>query len=529
MLQKIHDRVKGWIAGVIIAVISATFVLWGVQYYLQSSGSDGSTVAKVNGDKITLKQLAASVQQLQREYMMKSGHVLTDIQNQELQQFALQNLIMNSVLLQSAQRIGFRVSADQVNAFIMGMPQYQENGQFSALRYQQLLYANSLTPLAFMTQLSNELVVQQIENGIESTAFVLPNEVQRDYVLAHQQRDFGYVVIPQTQFLNSVKVTDKMLVDYYQQHHHEFKSPEQVSVEYLMISPQDVRKQINMSDAEVKQYYEDNIANYRAQKKNTLAAAKMDITKVLLQQKINAILTKDSDQLSDIAYANPTTLKLAADALHLQLKTSALFSRQDNNQGMLADPKIITAAFSDEVLQGNNSDPIQLKDGSIVILRIKQHQPSHLLSLTQVTPQIQQILKQQMVQAAAATVAAKIAKMINQHQSSINILKSYQLFWKSAVNISRDNKSVPSTIVAAAFALALKNNVTTTVLTNGDVAVIQLRAVKSPAHPSPANSSQILEQNLLSDWGRLEYQLYVKGSRDRARIKMMMPSAQYSK
>lgn len=522
MLQKLHEKIKGWVAAVVIAAVSATFVLWGVQYYLQSSGSD-STVAKINGEKITLKQLTTNFQQLQHQYMMKTGHVLSDAQNLELKQYALQNLIYNSVLLQAAQRAGFKVGTDQVNALIVSLPQFQENGKFSPLRYQQLLYANSLTPYTFMAQLTDELTVQQIETGIQSTAFVLPNEVQQDYALTHQQRNFSYVIVPQTHFTHAVKVTQQMLSTYYQQHHEEFKSPEKVSIEYVALSPQTIGAQVSVSDAEIKQYYQDNLANYRAQKKNSLQAAAADIKKALLQQKINAILTKDSDRLSDLAYTNPTTLKPVADALHLQLQTSPLFSQQGGASGIIADPKVIAVAFGEDVLaQRNNSDPIDLKDGSVIVLRIKEHQPSRILSLAEVTPRIQQVLQQQLAQAQAALVADKIATAINNHQTPNSAVTPYQLTWQQPVNISRDNKLISSSIITAAFALTKNNPVTTVALTNGDSAVIQLNKITAvDSKQQAAKNLQAIQQKLVSDSGQMEYQLYVRSARDRAKVKVM--------
>ncbi len=66
---------------------------------------------------------------------------------------------------------------------------------------------------------------------------------------------------------------------------------------------------------------------------------------------------------------------------------------------------------------------------------------------------------------------------------------------------------------------------TTTVLNNGDSAVVQLTAIK------PANFKNITEkqknslENLLStQWGNLEYQFYMQAARSRAKIKINSPS-----
>ncbi|EKD46118.1 MAG: hypothetical protein ACD_69C00005G0001, partial [uncultured bacterium] len=55
MLQSMHDKIQGWVAGVIAFIIALTFALWGVQNYLRSGAHQAA--AKVNGEEITQRQL----------------------------------------------------------------------------------------------------------------------------------------------------------------------------------------------------------------------------------------------------------------------------------------------------------------------------------------------------------------------------------------------------------------------------------------------------------------------------------------
>ena len=48
MLQTMREKLQGIIAITIVGLVSITFVLWGINYYLQSRGGD-NVVAKVNG------------------------------------------------------------------------------------------------------------------------------------------------------------------------------------------------------------------------------------------------------------------------------------------------------------------------------------------------------------------------------------------------------------------------------------------------------------------------------------------------
>ena len=90
--------------------------------------------------------------------------------------------------------------------------------------------------------------------------------------------------------------------------------------------------------------------------------------------------------------------------------------------------------------------------------------------------------------------------------------------------VSRNDKNIPAAIIDTAFSLDMQKNntVTTAVLSNGDSAVVQLTAIKS-ADDREADQKKIqaLQKDMPLQMGGLEYQLYVKGARDRAKVKII--------
>lgn len=95
-------------------------------------------------------------------------------------------------------------------------------------------------------------------------------------------------------------------------------------------------------------------------------------------------------KLTDQTYQNPSTLDSAAQALSLPVKTSELFSRK-GGQGITADPKLVQAAFSDDVLlQGNNSALIDLGNDHAVVVRVDKHVPAAARPLAEVRDQVRQ-------------------------------------------------------------------------------------------------------------------------------------------
>ncbi len=84
---------------------------------------------------------------------------------------------------------------------------------------------------------------------------------------------------------------------------------------------------------------------------------------------------EQADRLVDLIYEDPTTLSAAADALDLEIKQLGPFSRTDG-QGLAANPAVMEAAFSDLVLtQASVSDPIDIGENHMVMLKLKEHLP----------------------------------------------------------------------------------------------------------------------------------------------------------
>ena len=94
---------------------------------------------------------------------------------------------------------------------------------------------------------------------------------------------------------------------------------------------------------------------------------------------------EQADRLVDLIYEDPTTLESAALVLDLQVKEAGPFTRTGGEQGVAANPEVVEAAFSDLVLlQGSVSDPVNLDENHLVMVRLKEHLPVALKPLEEV-------------------------------------------------------------------------------------------------------------------------------------------------
>ncbi len=106
-------------------------------------------------------------------------------------------------------------------------------------------------------------------------------------------------------------------------------------------------------------------------------------------------------KMADSTYQNPSSLEPASVALGLPIKTSGLFSRT-SGEGLTANPKVVAAAFGDDVLaQGNNSGLIDLGNDHSAVIHIDKHVPAAARSFAEVSAEVKKSIQDERVATAA--------------------------------------------------------------------------------------------------------------------------------
>ena len=81
-----------------------------------------------------------------------------------------------------------------------------------------------------------------------------------------------------------------------------------------------------------------------------------------------------SEELFNLAFEQPETLDGAAQALELEIQTSDWLTRS-GGPGIGKHARAVAAAFTDDVLNnGNNSEPVEVADNHLIVLRVRDHE-----------------------------------------------------------------------------------------------------------------------------------------------------------
>ncbi|MCK1784430.1 SurA N-terminal domain-containing protein [Pseudomonas sp. TNT11] len=267
MLQNIRDNSQGWIAKTIIGIIVALMAFTGIEAIFQASTNTKQDVAKVNGEAITQTELSQAVDMQRRELMQRFGKDFDAslLDEKLLRDAALKGLVDRKLELQGAADSKFSFSEAALDQVILQTPQFQVDGKFSAERFDQVIRQLGYSRLQFRQMMTQEMLIQQIRNGIGASAFVTDAQVLAFARLEKQTRDFATVNIKANPA--AVKLTDDEVKAYYDQHAKEFMTPDQVVIDYLELKKSSFFDQVTVKDDELQAAYEKETANLAEQRR----------------------------------------------------------------------------------------------------------------------------------------------------------------------------------------------------------------------------------------------------------------------
>jgi peptidyl-prolyl cis-trans isomerase D len=260
MLQAIRDKVTGWIAYGIIFLISIPFALWGVNSYL--GGGEVAPAATVNGEEISLQTFDRAYSNYrQRLAQLFGGSIPASFASEPaLRAQVLDQLVEEAALRQYIETQNYRIGDADLGRLIRNMDEFKRDGQFDAEIYEAQLRSVGLSPLAFEHQLRLSGSMEQFQNGIRATAFVIP-QVKKDFANLKNQtrkiRSLSYRVDAQSLVVNASEIEQ-----YYLANPERYNTLEKLRIDYIELSLDGIKQNIDVSEEDIQARYQENLASY---------------------------------------------------------------------------------------------------------------------------------------------------------------------------------------------------------------------------------------------------------------------------
>lgn len=274
MMERIREGTNSLPVKIILSLIIFSFAFAGVGSYL--AGGSTPPAATVGDKEISRAELDRAYQNERARMQQQAGEQFNQLLgNPEYVKRFRQNILdrmVNDLLLEhEASELGLRVSDAQVKAAIRAMPQFRQAGQFNNERYQAALRQTGMSADEFANYMRTDLMRQQLVNGLQTTAFVLPSELESLYRLEAQSREVRTLTLPVEDFANQVSLTDEELEAYYQANRDDYIQPRMVKVAYVELTGEGLASDIQVTDEDIATYYQDNQSQYGSQERRKVS------------------------------------------------------------------------------------------------------------------------------------------------------------------------------------------------------------------------------------------------------------------
>ena len=403
MLGKIRKKSKGWVAYLIVGLITVPFALFGIQEYM--GGSSNSAVASVDGEDISLNYYYQKLNIQQRNLQQQLGASYSAEIDNALRQTLIDSLINEKLLENFTNSMKLVTLEEEVRSLIQSNPVFQVDGVFSEERYIQLLRLNGFTPLAYELEQSKSMSLDQIKRNLNNSAFLSTVQIDQLNDLSAQQRDVSFLVLSTEKYKDQIVIDQDQISEYFDNNKSNFIEGRKVQVDFVELSLDNIEQQTNPDNETLRKLYIENEELYTNPEQRRAQH-------ILLEEESNAsaILKeiKEGGDFSELARIHSKDITTSEEGGDL-----GLFERE------LMVPEFDKAVFDMDV--GDISEVVKT-DYGYHIIKLNEIQPSTLQSFEEVEGQLFALHKKNVNQKALYELQEELSNLA--YEESIDVVSS---------------------------------------------------------------------------------------------------------
>lgn len=243
------------IVQVFLALITLPFAFFGVDSYVRSVGA-GSDVATIGDFKVTQQQFQQAMRE--KEDRLRAQQVDPKLLDTPAgRQAVVDELVNRQLLLLEANKRRMVVGDDEIRKAIGSIEAFIVDGKFSPARYEAALRGQGLSPAGFEAQLRQDLTIEKLAGALVQSGLTSRTVSDRLIALQGEKRDVMEYRFLADKYLDKVKLADDAAKKYYDENSKQFELPEQAKAEYVVLSMDAIADRLEVTDAEVKAWYDD--------------------------------------------------------------------------------------------------------------------------------------------------------------------------------------------------------------------------------------------------------------------------------
>jgi peptidyl-prolyl cis-trans isomerase D len=275
MITAMRRLAGTWFAKILFVLLIGSFAIWGIEDVVRNFGRD-SAVVRVGDSAIELPeaQMAARREMARIARQLGSNFEPNENIRRAVAATALERLIAERVLRNEAKHLGIVAPADTVRDSVFAIPGLRgPDGQFSRQTFDGFLRANELTEPQFLQAVADDVLRQQIAGAVRAGSAAPDAMVSPLVAWALQRRTAEVVRIARDAMPEPEAPTEAQLRRYEENNAERFSTPEYREASVLILSPETLSGEIEVSDADLQQAYEARRAQFETPERRVLEQA----------------------------------------------------------------------------------------------------------------------------------------------------------------------------------------------------------------------------------------------------------------
>ncbi|MDX8456347.1 peptidyl-prolyl cis-trans isomerase [Mesorhizobium sp. VK9D] len=376
MLGILRSAAGTWVAKALLSLLVVSFLAWGATTRMVGGVlgghhaviTAGGTEVSINEYRLAYDRQVSLLSQQYGQRVTQEQAKLLGVDNQVLSQ-----LVSGAVLDEQARKLGLGLSKDRLAELTREDPAFKgPGGQFDRRTFEYLLHQLGMRPEDYLKNRSQVAVRQQIVEAISDGLKVPQTFLKAVSLYRGEDRTIDYLVLPKTLVQPIEAPSDSALNTYFDANKKNYAAPEYRKFSYARLEPQDIMDPSAVTDSQVSDDYNKNVARYT---------------------------TPETRTIEQLVFKTPDAAKAAYDSLKAgatfdKLVTAEGKTQADTLLGTLAKDKIADKAVADAAFSLNANEVSQVVQGAFgpVLLRVTEIKPQVVKPLSEVSSQIRKDL-----------------------------------------------------------------------------------------------------------------------------------------
>ncbi len=397
--------IKKIVLGSLLVFISAMMAISlipgiGSSGFLAGTPAHG-VIATVDGVDVSAQDVQRQAKQMLQQQFPRGGAQMNSLLPFFAQR-AAENLINERLILTEARRMGMKATDDDLRDFLhqgqLGQMIFP-NGTFVGQEgYESVVsqYGGYTVP-QFEQLVKEDILINKLRTLIGSGATVTEAEIRQQFEKQNTKVKFDYAVLKKDDVLKTLHPADAELKAYYDRNKNTYVNsiPEKRQLKYVVFDTSKLLAQTQVTQQDFQAYYDQHRDEYRVPEQ-------VNVQHILIKSPLPGADGKVDPKAVDAARAK-------AEDILKQVKSGGNFAdlakkysddpgsaKQGGSLGWIGKgrtvPEFEKAAFS--LPKGNTSDLVQSSYG-FHIIHVDDKQDAHMKTVDEVKSQIEPLLKQQ--------------------------------------------------------------------------------------------------------------------------------------